>query len=105
MLNKRATERIQLLNAPQSSLIDLSEGGACCMVAHKGERDDALTVVLDGLHLKARVVFARESSDAFRTGVQFYALSDDTLEQLRKMIDHFSRGVSVSCTVTPEHAQ
>lgn len=104
MFKKRASERVQLLNAPQSSLIDLSEGGACCMVAHKRERDDELTVVLDGLRLKARVVFARELSDAFRTGVQFYALSDENLEQLRKLIDLFSRGVPVSCTVTSEQA-
>ena len=104
MIQKRTSDRIEQLNTPQSTLFDLSEGGACCLSAKKREHAEQINVIFGELSLSARVIFCTERTDGYRMGVQFYNLSDDNTKQLKQLLERFSRGVPLSCKIE-EHRE
>ena len=101
-MQDRASERIEFINlnsANEPTLFDLSKTGVCCRHTAKKAKDSLLTVVINNLRLKARVVYCQERDQAFRLGMHFESMTADQQKMLSELVDTFSRGVPISCMV------
>lgn len=101
-MQDRTSERIEFINlsgADEPTLFDLSKTGVCCRHNAKKAKDSLLTVVINALRLKARVVYCQERDSAFRLGMHFESMTADQQKMLSELVDKFSRGVPISCTV------
>ncbi len=101
-MKDRASERIEFLNlngANEPKLFDLSKTGVCCFSAKKLEKGAFASAKFNALQVKAQVVYCQERSDGFRVGMQFCEVSSDQQKALSELVDKFSRGVPISCTI------
>jgi hypothetical protein len=101
-MQDRASERIEYLNlnsAEEPTLFDLSKTGVCCGHTVKKAKDAVLTVVINNLRIKARVIYCQERMPGFRLGMHFEGVTPDQQKQLSDLVDQFSRGVPLSCKV------
>jgi len=98
-MQERLDERIEFIGGSEQTLFDLSKGGLSCLAQRKFEKNKLITATVNDLSLTAKVVYCIERADGFRTGVQFWNVPQDRKKQLDELIDKFSRGVPMSCTV------
>jgi c-di-GMP-binding flagellar brake protein YcgR len=101
-MKDRTSERIEYINLGESdegSLFDLSTTGACWHSKKRVEKDAVVSLKINELILKAKVVYCRERSDGFRLGLQFLNISAEQQKKLNECVDAFSRGVSITCGV------
>jgi hypothetical protein len=101
-MKDRASERIEFINlngANEPALFDLSKTGVCCFSAKKKEKDGVATVRLNDMALKAKVIYCQDRTDGFRLGMQFQSVTADQQKKLDELVDKFSRGVPIACTV------
>jgi hypothetical protein len=101
-MQDRASERIEFLNlngTNEPTLFDLSKTGVCCGHSVKKAKDSVLTVVINSLRIKARVIYCQERSPGFRLGMHFEGVTPDQQRALSDLVDKFSRGVPISCRV------
>jgi hypothetical protein len=101
-MKDRASERIEFINLNGSSeptLFDLSKTGVCGFSSKKLEKDKFAFVKINTLRLKAQVVYCQERSDGFRVGMHFCEVPADLQASLNDLVDKFSRGVPISCSI------
>jgi c-di-GMP-binding flagellar brake protein YcgR len=101
-MKDRTSERIEFLNlngANEPKLFDLSKTGVCVFSAKKLEKGAFAYVKFNTLQVKARVIYWQERSDGFRIGMQFCEISSDQQKALSELVDKFSRGVPISCSI------
>jgi hypothetical protein len=101
MLN-RSSERIEHINldeAKDKSFFDLSATGVCCLFGRRLADNSSVSVKINELTLKARVVYCQERTDGFRLGLQFTGVSGEQQKLLKDKVEKFSRGVALSCAI------
>jgi hypothetical protein len=101
-MKDRASERIEFLDlngSNEPTLFDLSKTGVCCFCARKLEKGAVASLRINTLSIKARVVYSQERTDGFRVGMQFLDVSAEQQKIINDLVDKFSRGVPISCTV------
>jgi hypothetical protein len=101
-MKDRASERIEFLNLNGSSeptLFDLSKTGMCGLSEKKLDKGAVATVKINTLTVKARVVYSIERTDGNRVGMQFFGLNVEQQKTLDDLVEKFSRGVPITCTV------
>jgi hypothetical protein len=99
---ERSSERVEYINlegAKEKSLFDLSATGVSCLFYRKLKADSYVSVKINDLVVKARVVYCQERSDGFRLGLQFVDVSGDVQKKLIDRVDKFSRGVAITCAI------
>jgi hypothetical protein len=99
---ERTSERIEYIsfdNTKDKSLFDLSTTGVCCLFSKKVPDNTIVTIKINDLVVKARVVYCQERSDGFRLGLQFVDVSNDQQKKLNDRIEKFSRGVAITCAI------
>ena len=100
-IRKRTSDRIEFLGAGPSGgrLIDISTTGACCYHEMQKEKDAEVLVKINDVLVKGRVVYCQQRGDGFRLGLQFHDLSDSTQRMIGEIVDGYSKGVPVNCSV------
>jgi len=101
-MQDRASERIEFINlngATEPTLFDLSKTGVCCGHTIKKDKGSVMTIILNDLKLKARVIYCQERTPGFRLGMHFEGVTSDQQKSLSDCVDKFSRGVPLSCRV------
>ncbi len=101
-MKDRSSERIEYITLGDSesgTFFDLSATGAGCHFAKRLEKDSIVSVKVNDLVLKAKVVYCQERRDGYRLGLQFLNVSDEQQKTLDDCIAKFSRGVSVTCGI------
>ena len=101
-MQDRASERIEFINlngANDPTLFDLSKTGVCCGHNVKKDKGSVLTVVINDLRIKARVIYCQERTPGFRLGMHFEGATAEQQKLLGDLVDKFSRGVPISCRV------
>ena len=99
---ERASERIELINvgdAKEKSFFDLSTTGICCLFHRRLAADVLVSVTINDLTLKARVVYCQERTDGVRLGLQFVNVSEEQQKKLNDRVEKFSRGVALTCAI------
>jgi hypothetical protein len=99
---ERISERIEYINLDnekEKSFFDLSTTGICCLFRRRLATDVIVSIKLNELILKARVVYCQERTDGFRLGLQFVDVSDDQRKILNERVEKFSRGVALTCAI------
>jgi hypothetical protein len=107
MQQQRGSERIEMLSPSGDEkivLFDLSKGGACCLYEKIKPTGSLLTVTVNNLTLRAKVAYSQERKDGARLGVQFLDVTPAQQKDLDDLVEKFSRGVPLSCTVADELA-
>jgi hypothetical protein len=99
MDQKRSSERIEFLNDDSVTLFDLSSGGACCRHSKMVAIGTLLKLRVNDLNLSAKVVYTQERRDGARLGVQFLNVPSEKQRLLDDLVEKFSRGVPITCTV------
>jgi hypothetical protein len=101
-MKDRASERIEFLNLNSSrelTLFDLSRTGICCFHNRKKEKNSLLTIRINDLSVKARTIYCQQRTDGFRIGMQFIGVTSEQHKRLNELVETFSRGVPVFCTI------
>ncbi len=100
-LKKRLSDRIEFLGSSSSHgvLIDISTTGACCHHTSAKEKGSPVLVQFNEVLVKARVVYCQQRGEGFRLGLQFAEMSSETQTMIDEIVDGYSRGVPVKCTV------
>ncbi len=99
---ERMSERIEYVDldpAKDKSLFDLSTTGVCCLFQRRLPNDSLVSMKINDLVVKARVVYCQERSDGYRLGLQFVDISGEQQKKLNDRVDKFSRGVAISCAI------
>jgi hypothetical protein len=99
---ERMSERVEHINlddANEKSFFDLSRTGICCLFRRRLVTDALVSIKINDLKLKARVVYCQERKDGFRLGLQFVDVSDDQQNKLNDRVEKFSRGVALTCAI------
>jgi hypothetical protein len=98
----RSSERIEhitLDNEKDKSLFDLSVTGVCCLFNRRLPSNSSVSVKINDLIVKARVVYCQERTDGFRMGLQFTNVTGEQLKKLSERVEKFSRGVALTCAI------
>lgn len=101
-MKDRASERIEFINlnaSTEPTLFDLSKTGVCGFSSKKLEKDKMAFVKLNELRVKATVVYCQDRTDGFRAGLHFSDLTAEQQNVLSDLVDKFSRGVPISCSI------
>ena len=101
-MKDRKSERIEFLqlNGPtEPTLFDLSKTGVCGFSAKKLEKGAFAFVKINAVRLKAQVIYCQDRTDGFRVGMQFCDLTPDQKTGLGDLVDKFSRGIPISCSI------
>jgi hypothetical protein len=104
-MQDRISERIENLNFEESggkSFFDLSATGLCCYHAKRFVKDSFVSVKINDLVLKARIVYCQERNPGYRLGMQFSTLSEVQQKELNACVDKFSRGVPIACGIVED---
>ena len=107
MQKERANERIEILSPMGEEkvvLFDLSSGGACCLHDKVKANGSIVVVKINSLVLRSKVVYSVERKDGSRLGVQFLDVPADKQKTLSDLVEQFSRGVPLTCSVEDEPA-
>jgi len=99
---ERTSERIEYINLDgeeAKSLFDLSTTGVSCLFKRKLAGDAVVSVKINDLVLKARVVYCQDRRDGFRLGLQFVEVSGEKQKTLNDRVEKFSRGVAIACAI------
>ncbi|MBN1309662.1 MAG: PilZ domain-containing protein [Chitinispirillaceae bacterium] len=100
----RGSERVELLNVDGSeTLINLSRTGVAFLHANPLEKNRLVTVRINEVPVRGRVVYCRKRTDGYRIGVRFNAGTAEEQSAVGRLIDSFSCGVSlrVSFEISP----
>ncbi|OGS34217.1 MAG: hypothetical protein A2293_14205 [Elusimicrobia bacterium RIFOXYB2_FULL_49_7] len=97
---RHADRTIQLNTAP-NQISDISDTGACLILAHKPADQQALRLALSTrnhrLTIDARVVHVKTLDNGlFQTGIHFQGLSAEAAGLLHDMVDDYGRGIPIS---------
>jgi hypothetical protein len=101
-MQDRASERIEFLNVngvSEPTLFDLSKTGVCGFASKKLEKGVIAVVKINALRFKAQVIYCQDRTDGFRVGMQFREVSTDQQAALNDLVEKFSRGVPISCSI------
>jgi hypothetical protein len=101
-MQERTSDRIEYVDLDgekEKSLFDLSTTGVCCLFRRRLEGSVSVSIKINDLTLKARVVYCQERTDGFRLGLQFVDIGDDQQKKLNDQVEKFSRGVAVTCAI------
>jgi len=102
-LKDRKNERVESLNPvyddPTKTLYDLSTTGACCYHSTGYEKNTIVTVVLNTLEIKATVAYSQEIHNGFRLGLRFGTLTSEEQQNVNALVELFSTGTIVSCSI------
>jgi len=100
-LRMRQSDRIEYLGAGASDrrLFDLSTTGAGFYYEKPKAKDAVVALSMNDLKLKARVVHCTKRDDVYRYGVQFVDVAAEAQKKLDALVDGYSKGVPVNCTV------
>jgi hypothetical protein len=104
-MQDRVSDRIENLNfeeAGDKSFFDLSTTGVCCFHTKRLVKDSFVSIKINDLVLKARIVYCQDRQDGFRLGMQFSNVSGQQQKQLNESVDKFSRGVPIACGIVDE---
>ncbi|MBD3346952.1 MAG: hypothetical protein GF401_18010 [Chitinivibrionales bacterium] len=106
-MKERSSERIESLNVDPDrvTFFDLSKTGVCCLYKKKLEKGAVVSVKINDLQLKARVIYAIDRKDGARTGLQFIDTSPEIQKELNTLVEGFSRGIPVSCAIIEDSNQ
>ena len=70
---ERTSERIEYINlddAKEKSFFDLSTTGICCLFRRRLADNAIVSVKINDIAVKARVVYCQERKDGFRLGLR-----------------------------------
>ncbi|MGB7567333.1 MAG: PilZ domain-containing protein [Chitinivibrionales bacterium] len=101
-MQDRVSDRIENLNfdeAGDRSFFDLSTTGVCCYHTKRLVKDSFVSVKINNLVLRARVVYCQDRQEGFRLGMQFGNVSSQQQKELNECVDKFSRGVPIACSI------
>lgn len=100
-IKSRISERIQHISSDPENpgFFDLSTTGVCCLDSKKREPGATITVKVNDVQLKAKVVHCTERTDGYRIGVQFAGVDSKKEQQLEEIVEKYSRGVPVTCEI------
>jgi hypothetical protein len=104
-MQDRVSDRIENLNFEEAggrSFFDLSTTGVCCHYSKRLVKDSFVSVKINDLVLKARIVYCQDRQDGFRLGMQFNNVSGQQQKQLNESVDKFSRGVPITCGIVDD---
>ncbi|MFC1585452.1 PilZ domain-containing protein [Fibrobacterota bacterium] len=93
-MTQKRSDRIEFLKPSgkvEMGLIDLSESGAA--IIHPKEESGNANIIINNLHLKARVIYCKEEVGSFKIGMQFIDVPPEKLGFLKMLVEKFSRGV------------
>jgi hypothetical protein len=102
---ERSSERIEYLNPDQSrktALLDVSATGAAFIHPKAKNIGSRLVVKIRSHELEAAVVYSQGRIDGFRIGVQFKNVPESLKNDLKDIVDEFSRGVPLFCEVVED---
>jgi hypothetical protein len=99
VMKDRKSERIEFLssNDEQRELYDLSETGVGCYSSMNLEPGTVVSITIGNETLEAKVVYCRDHKPGYRLGMQFWKVSAEKKQKVKKLVDDFSRGVPLSC--------
>ena len=104
-MQDRVSDRIENLNFEEAdgrSFFDLSTTGVCCYHTKRLVKDSFVSVKINDLVLKARIVYCQDRQEGFRLGMQFSNVSSRQQKQLNECVDKFSRGVPIACGIVDD---
>jgi len=101
-MHERSSERIEFISADAAGnepFFDLSTTGVCCHCRKNFAQDAVVSLKINELTLKAKVVYSQQRTDGYRLGLQFVNVTAEQQKTLNDCVDKFSRGVMVTCGI------
>jgi hypothetical protein len=100
----RKSERIEFIGADETTevLVDLSTGGACCYNDSEKTAGSFIVLNINSVAIRAKVRYCQKKSDRFRLGLQFDGNSTEIQKKIHDLVDQYSKGVPLTCTVLDE---
>lgn len=102
---ERKSDRIEMITptgAQESPLYDLSKTGVSCFHSVPKSKNNFVMVKVNNLLLKAKVVHCQKRKSNYRLGLQFWNVLPEVQEKLNVLVESYSRGVPVSCSIEEE---
>ena len=90
----RGSERVEVLDVDGSEmLLNLSTMGIAFLHSDPLEKDRSVTVKINEVLVKGRVVYCNKRTDSNRIGVRFDAGTAEEQSAVKRMVESFSCGV------------
>ena len=105
---ERKSERIELISADgtvQKTLYDLSKTGVSCFSPKPKGKNSFVVVKINDLLLRAKVIYCAKHEKNFRLGMQFWNVLPERQVKLNDLVDKYSKGVPVNCTIVEDSHQ
>jgi hypothetical protein len=102
---ERKSDRIEMITpsgAKVTPLYDLSKTGVSCLHSEPKVKNNFVMVKINDIVLKAKVVYCQKREKDYRLGLQFWNVLPERQEKLNTIVESYSRGVPVSCSIVEE---
>ncbi len=99
---ERKSERIELISPNETDekpLYDLSKTGVCCYYSQPKEKNSFVTIKINELILRAKVIYCQKCKNNFRLGLQFWNVAPERQMKLNELVEKYSKGVPIFCKI------
>jgi hypothetical protein len=105
MQQERKSERVEFIAVDQArtnQIYDLSRTGVSCFHTEAKEKNSFVVVKINNLLLRAKVIYCQKRESDYRLGLQFWNILPERQAALNEMVDGYSRGVPIACSLVDE---
>lgn len=102
---ERKSERIGFITpggSEQMPVYDLSKTGVSCYHSKSREKNSFVIVKINDLLLRAKVIYCQQHENEYRLGLQFWNILPERQLKLNEIVEKYSKGVPIKCTVIEE---
>ena len=104
---ERKSERIESITSGSTgtmAIYDLSKTGISCFYAKPKEKNCFVVIKINDLLLRAKVIYCQQRKSDFRLGLQFWNILPERQLKLNEIVDKYSKGVPISCSLLEDTA-
>ena len=105
---ERKSERIEFITpggSEQMPIYDLSKTGVSCFSPKPKDKNCFVVVKINDLLLRAKVIYCQKREKEYRLGLQFWNVLPERQVKLNDLVDKYSKGVPVNCTIVEDSHQ
>jgi hypothetical protein len=101
-MKERISERIEYLcgeDADEEVVFNLSATGVSFLRNKPEDINSIIKLRINNFVLSAKVIYCQKRADGYRLGLQFWQMTSDKQKLLRELVEGFSKGVPVQCSI------
>lgn len=105
---ERKSERIESISddgTERKTIYDLSKTGVSCFYSKQKGKNSFVVIKINDLLLRAKVIYCQKREKDYRLGLQFWNVLPERQVKLNDLVDKYSKGVPVHCSIIEETSQ